>query len=43
MRPPDSLVRIFPLRESEPPHLERGSPRAADQPGPEPDINPLIP
>ena len=29
--------------ESEPPHLERGSPRPANQPGPEPDINPHAP
>ena len=29
--------------EPEPPHLERGSPRPANQPGPEPDINPHVP
>lgn len=29
--------------EPEPPHLERGSPRPADQSGPEPTINPDVP
>jgi hypothetical protein len=35
--------RAAPQAPPEPPHLERGSPRPANQPSPEPDINPHAP